>query len=161
MNNLKHSLKVTGIAALVMLVLVIILVVGITASQSATTNVDAPDTSIPTVVPTIAPTATVDIATLPAYQLAAIDGADFSDPAVIARYQKVLDSLHNKSGSSEADIASMTLAGQGMLTKAGYTGSDNTMIGLMDAADISFTKDEHLKYADVLGALVTLMENPS
>ncbi len=107
------------------------------------------------------PTATIDVATLPSYQLAADDGADFSDPAVIARYQKVLDSLHNKTGSSEADIASMTFTAQGILTKDRYTGSDNTMIGLMDAANSSITKSEHIKYADVLGALITLMENPS
>ena len=147
----------------------------------ATTVPTSRPTSIPTTVPTVAPAATaqpvptvvptrapvptpkptVDIATLPAYQLAAIDGADFSDPVVIARYQKVLDSLHDKSGDSEAGIANATYAGQGILTKAGHTGSDNTMIGLMDASDIAFTKDEHLKYADVLGALITLMENPS
>jgi hypothetical protein len=112
-------------------------------------------TAVPTKVPALAPT--VDIATLPAYQLAAIDGADFTNPSVIATYQTVLDSLHNKTGDSERVIADDTYSGQTQLTKDNYAG-DDSMLTLMNGVDTAITKDERQKYAPTLAALIVLME---
>lgn len=156
MNNIKHNLKVTGIAALVMLVLVIVFVVIITATTS---HPATPDATVATSIPTIAPTATIDPTTRPAYQLASLDeqGATPS-PATIATYQKVLDSLHDKTGETEQGIADGTVTAQGILQKDGYSGDDR-LITLLKGVDGAITKKEHQKFAESMAALITLMEN--
>jgi len=167
-QRIERILKIVGIVGAILIVLFIGLIVLANIVASPGTHTTAPvatATSIPTVVPTHkpapTPTPTVDVSTLPAYQLAAIDSADTSDPTVIVQYQSVLDSLHNKTGESETNIANATYTAQGILTKDGYQGTDDTMLGLMQDVDSAITKSEHMKYNEALAALITLMANPS
>ncbi len=106
-------------------------------------------------------TPTADITQTVAYQLALID-AQGAPPATstVAKYQKVLDSLHDKTGDSEAGIANGTVEGQKILRQDGYTGDDR-LYTLMQACDQVLTKQEHQKYATTLAELITLMETPS
>jgi hypothetical protein len=69
----------------------------------------------------------------------------------------VLDSLHDKTGSTEQQIADETVTGQGILNNDKYTGDDR-LITLLNGVDGAITKSEHQKYDEALAVLITIME---
>ncbi len=99
------------------------------------------------------PTATPSIP----YQLATLDTGGNPDSTTVAKYQKVLTSLHNKTGDSEQAISDETVKGQQLLRDKS---KDATLFDLMNGVDTSITsKSEHIRYAEALAALITIMEN--
>jgi hypothetical protein len=114
------------------------------ASSSSATP-DASSSATPTATPSIA------------YQMASLDTSGNPDSATVAKYQKVLTSLHNKTGDSEQAISDGTIKGQQLLRDKG---KDATLFDLMNGVDTSITsKSEHINYAEALAALITIMEN--
>ena len=109
--------------------------------------------STPDVSSSATPTATPSIA----YQLATLDTGGNPDSATVAKYQKVLTSLHNKTGDTEQAISDGTVKGQQLLHDKG---KGATLFDLMNGVDTSITsKSEHIRYAEALAALITIMEN--
>ncbi|HJT57846.1 MAG TPA: hypothetical protein VJ761_15195 [Ktedonobacteraceae bacterium] len=148
-------MKRTIITLIASLLLALALVGCGVADTSTSTTTASP---VATIAPPT-PTPTTDITTLPAYQLASLDEQGATpDTATIAKYQKVLDSLHSKTGETEQQIADETITGQGILNKNGYTGDDR-LIMLLNAVDGAITKSEHVKYDEALAALITIMLN--
>jgi hypothetical protein len=108
-----------------------------------------------TTVPTQAPTPTPGPSL--AYQLATIDtGGVPPDSATVAKYQALLESLHQKTGDSEQAIADETVAGQQILHKKG---KDVSLFDLMNGANQAIPNGTKMPYAQTLAALITLMEN--
>jgi hypothetical protein len=99
------------------------------------------------------PTATPSIP----YQLATLDTGGNLDSATVAKYQKVLTSLQNKTGDTEQAISDGTVKGQQLLRDKG---KDATLFDLMNGVDTAIkSKSEHIHYAEALAALITIMEN--
>jgi hypothetical protein len=123
--------------------LLIVIALVLVACGESTPNASSSDT----------PTATPSIS----YQLATLDTGGNPDSATVAKYQKVLTSLHNKTGDSEQAISDGTVKGQQLLRDKG---KDATLYDLMNGVDTSITsKSEHIHYAEALAALITIMEN--
>jgi hypothetical protein len=123
--------------------MLIVMAFFLVACGESTSNASSSDT----------PTATPSIS----YELAALDTGGNPDSATVAKYQKVLTSLHNKTGESEQAIADGTVKGQQLLRDKG---KDATLFDLMNGVDTAITsKSEHISYAEALAALITLMEN--
>lgn len=123
------------------------------ATQSTTAQT-TPDTAQATQAPTATPTQ--DPTQLPAYQLAQIDASGATpDSATVAKYQRVLDDLHKKTGDSEETIGNETVEGQKLLAQHGRAIS---LYDLADAADKAIPPGmQKMPYAQVLAALITLM----
>jgi hypothetical protein len=125
-------------------------------SDTTYSSAAAPTTRTASPTPT-APPPTATPLPSNAYQLATIDGqGDVPSTETVAKYQTLLDNLHDKTGDSEQTISDETVQGQQLLAGKGKT---VTLFALLTGADASVTKAEHMKYADVMAALVTLMEN--
>jgi hypothetical protein len=126
-----------------------------TATATTSTDATADTPAQATVQPTDTPTPQPSLA----YQLASLDaGHDLAanDPS-IARYQRLLVSLHAKTGDSEQGIADGTVKGQQLLHDKGQ---DVKLIDLLSGVNIAVTsKPEHIHYAEALAALITIMEN--
>ena len=123
--------------------LFIVMALFLVACGESTPNASSSDT----------PTATPSIA----YQLASLDTSGNPDSATVAKYQKVLTSLQNKTGDSEQGISDGTVKAQQLLRDKG---KDATLYDLMNGVDTAITsKSEHIHYAEALAALITIMEN--
>jgi hypothetical protein len=106
---------------------------------------DASSSATPTTTPSIP------------YQLATLDTGGNPDSTTVAKYQKVLTSLHNKTGDSEQAISDGTVKAQQLLRDKG---KDATLFDLMNGVDTAIkSKSEHIHYAEALAALITIMEN--
>jgi len=90
------------------------------------------------------------------YQLATLDvPGTIPSTATLATYQKVLDSLHDKTGDDEITIGDDTVKG---ITELNGKGISDTTLQLMQNVDAIITKDEHLSYAGALAPIIKVLE---
>jgi hypothetical protein len=153
-QRIERILKIIGIVGALLIVLFIGLIILSNIVASPGTHTTAPE---PTSIPTVVPTATVDVSQSPAYQLALDDNHYATpSPAMVAAYQKVLDSLQAKTGDDQTTIADETVKG---LTELQGKGIDDTCLQLMQAVDTIYTKNDHTTYHDALSSLIAVLEN--
>lgn len=122
------------------------------ATQGSTEATQTQATTAPTATPTQDPSQN------PAYQMAGIDaGGAPPDSATVAKYQRLLDDLHGKTGDSQLDIANETIAGQQVLAKRGQSISLYDLASAVDKGIPPGTPK--MPYAQSLAAITTLMSS--
>jgi len=127
-----------------------------TASSGASSGPAQPTASTPPPTATPQPMATATPLPSVAYQLATLDTQSVPDAPVVAKYQTLLTSLHNKTGDSEQTISDDTVKAQQLLQQKGKSAS---LLDLLTGVDGAITKSDHMHYADAVAALITIMEN--